>query len=89
MRVAHEAGESTFRVTLDTKEESDAARLNLVLRGKLIDYPDSKPLDLPFIIIIQQAVQFDPSKILLELGDNKDKEKDGDRDSSSYADGSQ
>ena len=76
MKVAHEAGESTFKITLDTKDESDAVRLNLVLRGKLVDYPDSKPLDLPFTVIILQAVQFDPSEILLELEDSKDKDAD-------------
>ena len=85
MRVAHEAGESTFRVTLDTKEESDAARLNLVLRGKLINYPDSKPLDLPFTVIVLQAVQFDPTQILLNIGQDIDKENDA--DSSSSVDG--
>ena len=49
------AGDS---IEVETKNYANTGTIKLFLRGKLVNYPDVSPLDIEFLVEIQQANSF-------------------------------
>ena len=45
IKVEYTAGDPTFTIVVDTKNHASVGFFNLILRGQLENYLDSKPLD--------------------------------------------